>query len=299
MSLQKITLPGIVLSSEEAKGIAKGIRTQIIKSEQYLKYIGKLIFVVCDEKAYATIKMGTPKVKSLSQFNKDFKKHKISVEERKLKWPRKKKLFAYDVDLVENFDIPLSVDIDGNTRLFIKNVTLTIEEDKEEEILQENVEEETQEQEDIQEEECGTSVTVINRDIQPEPVSSADVFEEKFIERRGAVTDFDVRDPNARKLDDYLDEISADEVMDVITEQKGFNDNRNSSRREVQREDPIPQRPPKSGNKLKDQITRMRDGAKDKTQHREEIKQTKNVLPQKKNRLSSFSEQFKKKLERL
>ena len=100
-------LPGLYLVSPHANLIYEGEKKQIVKSEHGMKmlrnYVGRKMYLVSDNKVYGIIKLREPREISINDFIQLRYAHRISDEERKEWWPKDKKLFVYEFDIIKMF----------------------------------------------------------------------------------------------------------------------------------------------------------------------------------------------------
>ena len=112
-------LPGLYLTSPHANLIYEGDKKQIVKSPHgaklLKKYIGKEMYLVSDDKVFGIIKLREPHEININDFIQLRYAHKVSDEERKDWWPKERKLFSFEFDIVElftkikHFDVPRGI----------------------------------------------------------------------------------------------------------------------------------------------------------------------------------------------
>ncbi|HUU77150.1 MAG TPA: hypothetical protein VMX55_02315 [candidate division Zixibacteria bacterium] len=100
------TSRGIKLSTNQAKMVWQGNKTLILSSKGYSNIENNLFYVIGGNEAFCIIKIKNKSLIDSKEFIKRRDGHRISDEEKYLWWPDKKKLFAYEFDIVKKFEFP-------------------------------------------------------------------------------------------------------------------------------------------------------------------------------------------------
>ncbi|TET75147.1 MAG: hypothetical protein E3J56_00975 [Candidatus Aminicenantes bacterium] len=121
-------LPGLYLVQPHANLIYEGDKKQIIKSETGMKmlrkYVGKEMFLLSEDKVFGVIKLREPREIDVNDFIQLRYAHRVSDEERKEWWPGKKKLFAYEFEIVEMFEKLKHFDVPKGVQVLVKEVEI-------------------------------------------------------------------------------------------------------------------------------------------------------------------------------
>ena len=112
---------GIYLVSPHAEWIANKKKSLIVKAKRFA--VKDKTFVLCDKDfAYGHISFASsPQKINLSSFKKLAAKHKISDDERKEWWPRRRTLYSYPFTF-KPFDEKRPISVKQGTQTFIKSV---------------------------------------------------------------------------------------------------------------------------------------------------------------------------------
>jgi len=115
---------GLYLVSPHAEMIFKKEKSMVVKAKRFA--VKGKTYVLCDkDHAYGNISFeSSPQKINLSQFKKLALKHKISEEERKTWWPRRRTLYSYPFTF-KPFDKKRSISVKPGTQTFIKSVAYT------------------------------------------------------------------------------------------------------------------------------------------------------------------------------
>ena len=113
---------GFYIDGNHATMIWQGNKTLIIKPEIFIDSIGKLFYLIGGNDVYGIIKIRNIELIDLVEFNKRSSEHMITESERLKWWFSKKKLFAYEFDIVKLFEFPTLVGIPDGTKTIITDV---------------------------------------------------------------------------------------------------------------------------------------------------------------------------------
>lgn len=115
---------GIYLVSPHAEWIANKEKSLIVKAKRFA--VKDKTYVLCDKDfAYGHISFAaSPQKINLSAFKKLASKHKISDDERKEWWPRRRTLYSYPFTF-KPFEEKRSISVKPGTQTFIKSVAYT------------------------------------------------------------------------------------------------------------------------------------------------------------------------------
>ena len=117
-------LAGLYLVEPHGKYIWDGAKTVIIKSVKFSSRLNEPLYLLSDNKCFGIIMLGEPKELPLVKFDKYYKMHTISTEERKKWWPNINTFFMYPVTTMERFEPPRHWNYVPGTQIFVKDVKL-------------------------------------------------------------------------------------------------------------------------------------------------------------------------------
>lgn len=104
----------IYVNDPYSKYLWEGKQKLIINSKLYKNSIGKVVYLVDDNKCYGVIKINSAsKIENADEFNKLYESHNISDDIRNKWWPNKSVLFAYDYEPVKLFDNPVDIKLNN------------------------------------------------------------------------------------------------------------------------------------------------------------------------------------------
>jgi len=115
-------LPGLILVRSHAQFVAEGKKALFVKSEAFQKYVGKEVYVVAGGEVWAIITFAIPKKITIKQFESIRPRHRISDEERREWWGKKRTLYSYKIFVVESFIPPLKAEYEPGSQVFIREV---------------------------------------------------------------------------------------------------------------------------------------------------------------------------------
>lgn len=120
------TLPGIYLVQPHARLIAEGIKTLIVKSRRFDKYVNVPIYFIEDQKVYGIMVITSVRgpVNAEDVKTKLYDKHRISKAEWDTWWPGAKEVYLYEFKVIETFDPPKYFEPAPGTQTFIREVEL-------------------------------------------------------------------------------------------------------------------------------------------------------------------------------
>lgn len=176
-------LPGLILVQPHAQLVAERKKGIFVKSEAFKKYIDEEVYVVAKGKAYARITFSDPKKMDLKQFKAMRQRHKITEDERKQWWPRKRTLYWYKINLLESYLPPLAAKYPKGPQVFVKEVEVIAPKSRKSE--------QANKRQPIAVED---GVPIFDRDVSMEGPTH----------------------PMAKRLDDFIGNIGGDDVHDVI-----------------------------------------------------------------------------------
>lgn len=113
---------GFYLLDHHARMIWQKNKSLIVKSMKFENVEGKQFYLIGNNLAYSVIKINSVHPISLDMFRNLEEKHRISDKEAKNLFGSKKMLFAYEFEVIHNFDIPKMVAIPKDTTDFIAQV---------------------------------------------------------------------------------------------------------------------------------------------------------------------------------
>jgi len=118
-----ILLPGRILVSPHGKLIWNRKKTAILSSRLTKKYIGVPVYFIEGDKALGIIEIKKPRKINLEEARKLRTKHKVSDEEMKRWWTRKKTLYYYPIELISKFDPPKEIVRPKGAQVWLQMVT--------------------------------------------------------------------------------------------------------------------------------------------------------------------------------
>lgn len=116
--------PGIYLVEPHGRLIAESKKSMIVKSRRFTKYSGVPLYVVQGSAVWALINMQDPRVISLEEFRALGRRHRITEENREKWWPRAKTLYAYEFQLLNTYDPPITIKVSPKVRTFIRRIEI-------------------------------------------------------------------------------------------------------------------------------------------------------------------------------
>jgi len=117
---------GIIIVYPHGDYLVEGIKKVIIKSKKYMDCINKPLLLIQDKKALGVIMIDYVDSIDLQEFDKKFKLHRITEEERKKWWKNKKILYEYDVTYIHIFRNPIHINYLQGAQTFIKPANITM-----------------------------------------------------------------------------------------------------------------------------------------------------------------------------
>ena len=112
-------MAGFYLVEPHGQYIWDGSKTAIIKSVKFSSKLNEPLYLLSDNKCFGIIMLHEPKELPLVKFDKYYKMHKISTEERKKWWPKVNTFFMYPITTVERFEPPGHWNYVPGTQIFV------------------------------------------------------------------------------------------------------------------------------------------------------------------------------------
>jgi len=118
-------LPGLYLKPPHAKMIAEGIKTLIVKSRKFEKYLNQPVYFIEDDKIYGILTLKKVEEADAAEVKvKRFSEHRISMKEWDKWWPDVKKVYLYTFEVNEVFIPPLKFEVPAGVQTWIREVKL-------------------------------------------------------------------------------------------------------------------------------------------------------------------------------
>jgi len=115
----------LYLVSPHAKKIFTREKTLIVKTKRFTKHIGEPLYVIEDSLAYGIIKLKEPREISPEEFKKLRNRHLITNEEvKKWGWNEKGPFYAYEFEILKEFDPPKIVKVPKGVQVFVSSKLL-------------------------------------------------------------------------------------------------------------------------------------------------------------------------------
>ena len=121
---------GIYLVEPHGRYIWQGVKTAILKSRRFKKYIGEPLYLIEDSVCYGVIQLDEPEViESKKRFVETQYRHLVSDRERKEWWKGKFPLYLYPVRVLKLFPKPKRVVIPRGVQTFISLENIVFEDE--------------------------------------------------------------------------------------------------------------------------------------------------------------------------
>jgi site-specific DNA-adenine methylase len=119
---QEVVEDGMYLVPPHGEMVWNGRKSAVVKSKPFESLQKTFTFLCSGKRCYGMIRFKEPKEITIDEFERLYKKHRISEKERETWWPRKEKLYLYEVRDFFRFKSPFMVKVPQGVQTFIKNV---------------------------------------------------------------------------------------------------------------------------------------------------------------------------------
>jgi hypothetical protein len=117
------SIPGIYLVSPHSKLIYAGRKKAVVKAKEFDKYVGKRLYWMDKDYVYGILRLMKPNKIDLNDFERLYKFHLVTDEEREKWWPGHDTLYYYQIRVETRFDKPKRWRYQKGVQTFVNKVT--------------------------------------------------------------------------------------------------------------------------------------------------------------------------------
>lgn len=129
---EQLPTEAIILTQNAMSLILKEKKTLVISDTEVTGFSPTDKFVIGEDTAVGVVQLSEPRAISMAEFKELQKEHCITDKQRKTNWPRKRKLFAYEITAFLPINDPVPFTKSENPETFIVDIEFRHEDDDEE-----------------------------------------------------------------------------------------------------------------------------------------------------------------------